>query len=130
MGVADSVSTDRRSECSPSVAAQMPPLRVRRADASAQLHAACLIASRHDPLDGNAGYTTSEYESVRCAVASFVGTCKADELPPERTLILLKAAVNDSLRTLRREPYEEVLRAIIFEAFLRSYYGSESVQEA
>ena len=98
------------------------PLRLPHADIVEQLHAACLIAVRHDPTGSTAAYSAAEYELVRSAVARFVAWCRKD-LTPERILVHLKHAVNESLRTVGREPHEEVLRGIILEAFLRSYYG-------
>ena len=93
-----------------------------RARAAQELHAACVIAARHEPSERETTYTTTEYEAVRRAVATFVVNCKADDLTPEQALVQLKEAVNDSLRTVGREPHEETLRTIIFDAFLRSYF--------
>lgn len=115
-----------RSE--PAARERQSPLRVPDADVVDQLHAACLIAVRHDPVGTTAAYSAAEYEIVRSAVARFVAWCRND-LTPERILVQLKQAVNDSLRTVGREPHEEVLRALILEAFLRSYYGDSARSE-
>ena len=97
------------------------PLPVPDSDLVDQLHAACLLAVRHDPIGTRAAYSPAEYETVRSAVARFVAWCGTD-LTPERILVLLKGVVSTSLRTVGREPHEEVLRAIVLEAFLHSYY--------
>lgn len=89
-----------------------------------QLHAACAVAARHQPFERENIYTAVEYEAIRHAVAIFVVDSKADDLPPERVLVLLNEAVNDSRRMIGREPHQETLRAIVFEAFLRSYFDS------
>lgn len=106
----------------PDAPSRPSPLRVPDPDVVDQLHAACLIAVQHDPTGTTAAYSAAEYEVVRSAVARFVAWCRPD-LTPERILVQLKRAVNDSLRTVGREPHEEVLRGIILETFLRSYYG-------
>ena len=117
----ESASTGQGEE-SPRAADFVTPHKAWRARAAQQLHAACVIAARHEPSLRETAYTTMEYEAVRRAVAMFVVNCKADDLAPERALVQLKEAVNDSLHTIGREPHEEALRAIIFEAFLRAYF--------
>lgn len=96
--------------------------RAKQAEVVDRLRAACLIAVRHDPIERTVAYSAAEYETVRSAVALFVTCCRTENLSPERALVQLKRAVNDSLRTVGREPHEAVLRQIILEAFLRSYY--------
>ena len=105
------------------------PARVPHADVVEQLHDACLVAVRHDPAGTAVAYSAAEYEMVRSAVARFVAWCRQDQTP-ERILVQLKQAVSESLRTVGREPHEEVLRGIILEAFLRSYYGEVARSEA
>ena len=104
------------------------PLPVPDSDLVDQLHAACLLAVRHDPTGTSAAYSPTEYETVRSAVARFVAWC-GTEVTPERILVLLKRVVSDALRTVGREPHEEVLRAIVLEAFLHSYYADGTRRE-
>ena len=123
----DGLTSTSRSE--PGARDRSSPLPVPDSDLVDQLHAACLLAVRHDPTGTSAAYSATEYETVRSAVARFVAWC-GTELTPERILVLLKRVVSDSLRTVGREPHEEVLRAIVLEAFLHSYYDDAARREA
>lgn len=122
----DGLMLTSRSE--PGARDRPSPLPVPDSEVVDQLHAACLLAVRHDPTGTRSAYSAAEYETVRGAVARFVAWCTKD-LPPERILVLLKRVVSDSLRTVGREPHEEVLRAIVLEAFLHSYYDDAARRE-
>ena len=98
-------------------------------DVVVQLHAACLLAAEHDPIDPRIPYSSAEYEIIQSAGARFVASCVTNDLPPERILTLLKRAVNEGLRAVGREPQEIALRSIILEAFLHSYYGDGQPRE-
>jgi len=107
----------------PAAVDTLNPLQVTHGEAIVQLHAACLLAVQHDPIDPGTPYSAAEYEIIQSAVARFVASCTMNDLPPERILMLLKRALNEGLRSLGREPQEMALRGIILEAFLHSYYG-------
>jgi hypothetical protein len=99
------------------------PLSNSHGEAIVQLHAACLIAVQHDSAEPRIAYSAAECQLVWSAVARFVARCRTDDLPPERILMLLKRALNDKRFAIGQERKEDLLRGIILEAFLHSYYG-------
>lgn len=103
------------------------PLANSHGEAIVQLHAACLLAVPHNSSEARIAYSPAECELVWSAVARFVARCRMDNLPPERILMLLKRALNDKRSAIGQERQEDLLRGIILEAFLHSYYGAPSV---
>ena len=73
-------------------------------------------------IESPKSHRSVEFETLRRAVARFVAAHKAEKFPPERVLVQLKETLSVSTLSRDREAEQEVLREVILDAFLRSYF--------
>ena len=92
--------------------------------AAARLHEACIAAARlYERADATTfGIPDDAVITLQHAVRVFVGLCKRDDLPPERTLACLKDVMSACAPVIGHMRSELLLREVVFRAFLAAYY--------
>lgn len=92
--------------------------------AAARLHEACVAAARYYVGSGPVAAEVPDAAliALRRAVHEYVAFSKSEGLAPERALVLVKDVVRSCAPHVGHARSELLLRAVVFDAFLSSYF--------